>query len=446
VTRAPVLALARPPASRLAHLAVVGLLVGLAACGKKGPPLAPLRVAPARIEDLLLQRAGDDVRARFTVPAENDNKTKPADVVAIELHAISGVPEDEFGQSLSGAEFVRLADPVGRVEVKPVATEGEPAPPAAPAALAALDPRPAQGGHGVIREKLGPQSRKPFVHPRKRDRKKEIETASVPRPLAGPPNELPFSRTYVATSIGRKGQRSAVSNRVALPLNDAPLLPPPSVTVTFTEKAVTVAWTTPPDATLSVQRGAAATEIPARSLVPSRVPTTYNVYAVTRKDGATVEGTEPANPAPIPAESLTLPLAGFGIEQCFVIRSGLQYGRARVEGPASAVGCASPVDQFAPAAPKGLVAVGSEGGVSLIWDPNTEADLAGYLVMRGEVGAGGAVASLTPLMAEPLKETTYRDTTVRPGMRYVYAVVAVDNASPRNVSETSNRVEEGARE
>ena len=34
---------------------------------------------------------------------------------------------------------------------------------------------------------------------------------------------------------------------------------------------------------------------------------------------------------------------------------------------------------------------------------------------------------------------------VRSGKRYVYAVVALDNATPQNVSGESNRVEETAR-
>jgi fibronectin type 3 domain-containing protein len=48
-------------------------------------------------------------------------------------------------------------------------------------------------------------------------------------------------------------------------------------------------------------------------------------------------------------------------------------------------------------------------------------------------------------MADPIRETTYRDTTVQPGVRYVYAIVAVDTATPRNQSPESTRVEEGAR-
>jgi fibronectin type 3 domain-containing protein len=76
----------------------------------------------------------------------------------------------------------------------------------------------------------------------------------------------------------------------------------------------------------------------------------------------------------------------------------------------------------------------------LIWEPNTEKDLAGYLVLRGESGG-----PLSPLTKEPIQETTYRDTTVRPGTTYEYAVVAVDNAPTPNRSDYSNRVTEVAR-
>ena len=50
---------------------------------------------------------------------------------------------------------------------------------------------------------------------------------------------------------------------------------------------------------------------------------------------------------------------------------------------------------------------------------------------------------LKPITLEPIKDTTFRDTTVTRGVRYVYAVVAVDNA--KNQSAPSNKVEESAR-
>jgi hypothetical protein len=134
-----------------------------------------------------------------------------------------------------------------------------------------------------------------------------------------------------------------------------------------------------------------------------------------------------------------------GEEGCFQVRTVRVYGAARLESPPSATACVKFVDTFPPPAPTNLAAVGSEGVVSLIWDPSTGNDVAGYLVLRGEIGPAGPPATLTVLTPEPIRETTFRDATARRGARYVYAVVAVDGATPRNRSEESNRVEEGPR-
>ena len=72
------------------------------------------------------------------------------------------------------------------------------------------------------------------------------------------------------------------------------------------------------------------------------------------------------------------------------------------------------------------------GAINLIWDANTEADLGGYLVLRGEAPGD----TLQPLTPQPIRETRYRDTAVKPGVRYVYAIVAVDRATPPNRSAT----------
>jgi fibronectin type 3 domain-containing protein len=112
-----------------------------------------------------------------------------------------------------------------------------------------------------------------------------------------------------------------------------------------------------------------------------------------------------------------------------------------VVGPASPKGCVTAKDTFPPAAPKNLEAIAAVGAINLIWDANTEADVAGYLVLRGEATG----ATLQALTATPVPGSTYNDTTVTAGARYVYAVVAVDKATPQNVSAQSNRVEETAR-
>ena len=94
-----------------------------------------------------------------------------------------------------------------------------------------------------------------------------------------------------------------------------------------------------------------------------------------------------------------------------------------------------------PPAPTGLVAFPGEGGIGLTWDAVTAADLAGYLVLRGE----GADDTLRPITPEPLTATTFTDATARAGVRYTYAVLAVDRATPANRSKESNRVSETGR-
>jgi fibronectin type 3 domain-containing protein len=128
----------------------------------------------------------------------------------------------------------------------------------------------------------------------------------------------------------------------------------------------------------------------------------------------------------------------FGATRCYVVRTIDTVGTGSVESVSSAPVCVKPKDVFAPAAPKGLQAVASEGAVSLIWEANTETDLAGYIVLR----AAAPSTNFQPLTPQPIKETTFRDINVRRGVRYVYVVVAVDAATPPNRSEPSDRAEE----
>jgi fibronectin type 3 domain-containing protein len=116
-------------------------------------------------------------------------------------------------------------------------------------------------------------------------------------------------------------------------------------------------------------------------------------------------------------------------------------GATAIESEASEPICVTPRDIFPPAAPKNLQAVGSAGVISLIWEANTEPDVAGYQVLRGE-GPGDTLQPLTP---EPIKETRYQDRTTKAGVTYRYAIVAVDRATPPNKSAPSNRVQETAR-
>ena len=73
----------------LAILACVTLpLAG--ACGKKGPPLAPLARVPVAPAQVSASRAADTVTISFTVPGANVSGIKPADIERVDVYAWTG--------------------------------------------------------------------------------------------------------------------------------------------------------------------------------------------------------------------------------------------------------------------------------------------------------------------------------------------------------------------
>jgi hypothetical protein len=156
----------------------------------------------------------------------------------------------------------------------------------------------------------------------------------------------------------------------------------------------------------------------------------------------TVVKPPPLNASALDALTFAQPGIVFDEERCFVARGVDTIDGAAVEGPASAPVCVTPRDTVPPSAPAALEAVGGAGLISLIWDAVEDADLAGYLVLRGEAG-GEPTTLLTPA---PIRESSFEDRDVRPGVRYSYVVAAVDSATPPNRSAVSNRAEETARQ
>ncbi|MDE3154395.1 MAG: hypothetical protein KGN76_04795, partial [Acidobacteriota bacterium] len=186
---------------------------------------------------------------------------------------------------------------------------------------------------------------------------------------------------------------------------------------------------------------------------PTYPPTRYDVYEVPKTeppappwladvkgDGSVARGplASPLNPAPLGVTTYTDTRMTWGQERCYVVRARDVYDKLPIDSAPSPMTCVTLKDTFPPAAPTGLQAVASAGAISLIWNPNAEPDLAGYLVLRG-LASGGPLAPITPA---PVRDTTFRDATVQAGVRYVYAVVAVDTANNR--SHPSGEVERTA--
>lgn len=218
-------------------------------------------------------------------------------------------------------------------------------------------------------------------------------------------------RTYVAVGVSTRGRRGNLSARVAVPLTALP--PAPSgATLTYTEKALSVSWA----------RAVAAEGAP---------PFRYIVRRAGDPGPALTRG---------PIEELRYsdtPVV-WGEEKCFEIRTVAVVEGVRLESLPSAPLCVTPKDTFAPGAPDGLVGVGAEGAISLIWTANTEADLAGYVVLRAEAPS----TTLVPITPTPITDTNFRD-AVPAGARMTYAVQAVDTSG--NTSAASAPVTESAR-
>jgi len=95
----------------------------------------------------------------------------------------------------------------------------------------------------------------------------------------------------------------------------------------------------------------------------------------------------------------------------------------------------TPRDTFPPAPPQGLSSIYSAGAVDLVWNANTEADLAGYNVYRVEN------QSAQRLNKELVRTPIFRDATAPPGKTLTYDVTAVDISGNESKASKQEAVE-----
>ena len=74
------------------------VVLAAAACGKKGPPLAPLLRVPAQVAEFSAARAGDVVYLTALVPATNVGGDAPADLASLEVYAATAEREPALGE------------------------------------------------------------------------------------------------------------------------------------------------------------------------------------------------------------------------------------------------------------------------------------------------------------------------------------------------------------
>jgi hypothetical protein len=438
----------------------------LVACGKKGPPLAPYVRVPAAVTTVTPQRVGDDVYVSFAVPSTNADGKKPADIGALEIYAVTAdrAPATEKQRDVATLIATLPVRPI--LPEPPPPPDGAPTPPPIP-----LPPGVDQAATVAVKETLTADVRTPIELPVERPALFAAPSAEAAEPfgplVAPPPSMLPH-RHYFVVAVSPRGRKSLPSAPVAAPLDSGSSAPgAPVISNTATETMIT--WAAPPDARVSTfllpptvkpVPGANATPgnvtpprlptplapLTAKSLGFNSQATTYNIYEVlpapAEAEPFSTRLPAPLTPAPLRDTEYAMKGVSFGVERCFEVRPVDQVFGATVIGPASPRTCYTAADTFPPVAPKSLAAIAGAGVINLIWDANTEPDLAGYIVLRGEAPGD----TLQPITKEPVTAASYRDDTVRVGTRYVYAVIAVDRATPPNASLQSNRAEETARQ
>jgi hypothetical protein len=404
-----------------------------AACGKKGNPLPPLQRIPGTPGDFSAARFDDTVFVRMVAPTTNVGGAGPADVSRVELYAITAhrVPELDEPEELRKLATLVGSEVVRRPLPPPPIKEGLP-----PIPLPPPGPGVDQGAPIAFREALTSDAQAAVMLPVPPG----TSTESLVRPLIAPPDGGLPRRYYFAVSVSPRGRYGPSTALVPVPLGPTSSAPSqPQIAVG--EQSATIRWKPAGDA-----RGATESTpeglLPSRPLLPGPPPTTYDVFEVPREQPANVSphAPTPLTKAPVGALEFVQSAIRLGTERCFVVRPVDIVADTHVRGPASPVGCASFADTFPPTPPGTLQAVAVSGRINLIWLPSGAADVAGYVVLRGE----GPDATLTPLIKQPIGGTTYADESVRGGVTYVYVVVAVDRAG--NASAESNRVEETARE
>jgi hypothetical protein len=449
-------------------LALAALAIG-AGCGKRGAPLAPILRIPAPVDKIQSQRAGSDVFITLTVPATNIDASIPVDIARIEVYGYTG------RTAPPRTRWAELGDLVATIPVVRPPLDGTVAAGTAVAGttVAGTPPEqtvPAGPTPGMVvtvfdkltREKLVQGRIDPPVAPGR---------GRVPvAPSVTAPESDVLRRYYVAFPFSVRGRPGPAGAAAEFPLVDAPE-PPPFVLTPYTETTVIVQWAPsggligflfdrplgPEDPPLDSDFEpvvTASSPLPGASTsnVMPTGPSRYNVYRQIAPDplappdentATPWNASSPAPLNPVPLDVMTFSDAlEFDRERCYVVRAVRGVAPNIVEGDASEPACVAPTDIFPPAPPARVVAVTDGGGVSLIWEPNAEPDLAGYLVLRGEASD----ATLQPLTPTPIVEPRFRDTQVTAGKKYVYAVVAVDSHLPvPNVSAESARVEETAR-
>ena len=379
----------------------------LAGCANPGPPRPPSLQLPSLVGDLSAERVGDRVLLHWTTPSQTTDKLDIRGALTAEICRSAGAPIANTKKSFAACVMVKRV-------------------PAVPGPSSAWD--------------------------------------DLPVPLLADPVTLLTYRVEIFNAAGRSSGKSTVA---AYSSAGAAPSPAASLTATASEAGAVIRWKKDAGGeNLAVDLLRKNLSAPA---TPTRKPASLPVHR-----GKSVQ---PGNTGP--SDSNEVHLRADGAEASQAAKDGFagtvdtsavmgqtysyiaqQVRLATLDGhaleirsqPAPAV-TVEMRDTFPPKSPTGLATIpgladaanGSPTAayIDLSWEPNSEPDLAGYLLYRQLARPNGdpqgPLGKMTPL---PIAAPAYRDVAVAPGQRYIYSVTAVDASG--NESAPSAKAQEVA--
>jgi hypothetical protein len=378
-------------AARAVRIAVAALAAAalFAGCGMPGTPQPPSLNLPEKVNDLAAVRNGDQVILTWTMPRRNTDKL-----------LLKGMVQTRVCRTESAAEAdTKACTAAGSTQFAPGAD------------ASFTEALPSQLGAGSVR-----------------------------------------TLTYYVELVNRKGRSAGLSNGASVAAGQVPAAIV-GLTAEMRRKGVLLAWQ--PDA-----QADASSEIRlVRKLLtpppPKRKPEPGNAQTGAQKEPGAQRSSASGLLAP-PAEPLERKLlvnAGTSartLDEDVRFNERYEYRAQRVamveangqtlelNGPLSGPVEIETKNTFPPAVPTGLAAVGTDGGsgagpsIDLNWQPNTEPDLAGYIVYRRE--GIGEWQRISP--EQPVVGPAFHDANVVAGHPYRYAVSAIDQEGHESARST----------
>lgn len=353
----------------------------LTGCGMPAAPQPPSLKLPEPVKDLTAKRTGEAVSLAWTMPKRDTSKValKPGVAVAARVCRSEGA--------------MGACETVAHLGFKP-------------------------GADGAFTETLPPA----------------LATGSL-RPVR-----------YFVELINRRGRSAGLSNAAIVLAGQAPAAVA-SLTAEMHKGGVALHWTPGPPEPYETQVRLVRTLLtPPTKSIPESGPRSGSKTASKSTEGPLAPPAEPVE------RNLLVPnseVRGGALDKDIRFGETYSYRAQRVarvsvdgktlelDGPLSPPVRIDAENVFPPSVPTGLAAVATpaENGVrpsigpsiDLSWQPDTEADVAGYAVYRRDVAAGGqptgAWQRISP--AQPVIGPGYHDANVEPGHTYEYTVTAI---------------------